>query len=105
MKIGHLDSTKPMLSDVRPGKTPQVENKHDAKDRKVSSGAEIEISDHSRLMKTALDMAKGAPDVRELKVMNIKNQIKDGSYQIDAERLAEKIIADHLAHDFGKNNL
>ncbi|MBI3293993.1 MAG: flagellar biosynthesis anti-sigma factor FlgM [Deltaproteobacteria bacterium] len=70
-----------------------------------AGSSQVEISDRARLMKTAFDSAKGAPDYREAKVNLLKAQVKDGTYRVDADTVAEKLLNDHLETDFGKNNI
>lgn len=67
--------------------------------------AEVEISDNARLMRTANEIAKGAPDIRQEKVAALKKAIQEGSYKVDSEKLAEKILDNHLNADFGKNRI
>ena len=105
MKIGHLDkSANSVVNEVRNGNKSPVRDNFSATSP-TAGRADVEISDGARLMKTAFDNAKLAPDVREDRVAFLRSKIKDGSYHVDAERLAERILADHLASDFGKNNL
>jgi negative regulator of flagellin synthesis FlgM len=70
-----------------------------------SKTAEVEISENARLMKQAHELARNAPDIRENRVASLRQKIRDGSYSVDSGALAERIIAEHLATDFGKNNL
>lgn len=103
MKINPLEGTKGgLVGEVRGSKTPSVENRPSGS---VRGSSEIEISEKARLMKTAFDTAKMAPDVRADRVNMLKSKIKDGSYKIDAEAVAERLIGEHLDTDFGKNNL
>jgi len=67
--------------------------------------ANVEISENARLMQKAAEVAKGAPDVRADKIAALKKAIADGTYQVSADKLAEKILDEHLATDFGKNNV
>lgn len=71
----------------------------------VSSGSQVEISERAQLMNKAAETAKGAPDVRRDRVEALKAQILNGTYRIDSESVAEKLLQEHLDTDFGKNNL
>jgi negative regulator of flagellin synthesis FlgM len=39
------------------------------------------------------------PDVREDKVAELKEQVESGTYEIDAEKIAEKMLKDSLLND------
>lgn len=69
------------------------------------SGASIDISDTARLMKQASDLAHAAPDSRLDKITDLKRRISEGTYNIDAGKIADKLVEEHLQTDFGKNSL
>jgi negative regulator of flagellin synthesis FlgM len=52
----------------------------------------VELSDTARALKAADAQIANTPDVDSDKVARIKAAIDDGSYSIDAERVAEKMI-------------
>ncbi len=74
-------------------------------DKANQSGARVEISDAAKLMEQASDVAKSSPDIRADKVAALKKSILDGTYKIDAQAIADKLVDEHLANDFGPNNL
>ena len=55
-----------------------------------------EAVENSILRRKAKEIINALPDVRKDKVQKLKEQIKAGKYQVDAEAVAEKLIADHL---------
>ncbi len=71
----------------------------------VSSDTYLNISDDAKMISRAIDIIRTTPDIRKEKVAELKKMIQEGAYKIDSEKLAEKIIEEHLATDFGKNNL
>lgn len=71
----------------------------------VRSGAEVEISDTAKLMRQASDIAQGSADIRRDKIAALKKSIQDGTYEVDAREIAERLVEEHLNADFGKNNL
>lgn len=106
MKINSVDGSGALLEVQERGRgkvsqNASVEESH----RSKSGSSQVEISDRARLMKSAFDTAKATPDFREGRVNLLKNSIKDGSYRIDNEAVAEKLLAEHLESDFGKNNI
>ncbi len=68
-------------------------------------GTRVEISDTAQLMKQASEIAKSAPDVRQERVNSLKKSIQDGTYQVDSRAVADRLVDEHLRHDFGKNLL
>lgn len=72
---------------------------------RTSSGASVEISDNARLMQKAMQAAKNAPESRADKVQQLKKAILNGSYKVDSQKVADKLVDEHLGTDFGKNSL
>jgi negative regulator of flagellin synthesis FlgM len=74
---------------------------------KVPTGGDspVTISDQAYLMKQARDIASASPDFGADKVSDLKKRIKDGSYKVDAAAVAERLLDEHLASNFGKNDL
>ena len=70
-----------------------------------SHGADVEISDNAKLMRQASDIAKAASEIRKDKISALKKSIQEGSYQVDAKEIADRLVDEHLSADFGKNNL
>lgn len=71
----------------------------------AATGAQVNISEQAQLMNKASEVARSAPDVRRDKVDALKAQILNGTYKIDSETVAEKLLQSHLDTDFGKNSL
>jgi flagellar biosynthesis anti-sigma factor FlgM len=65
----------------------------------------VNISDQAILMKQARDLVYATPDTRADRVSDLKRRISDGTYSVDSAQLAEKIVDEHLASGFGKNDL
>ena len=61
-----------------------------------SQGASSEISSKSRDFATAKAAAEATPDVREDRVADLKKRISDGSYKVNAEGVANRLVDDHL---------
>src|SRR3989344_8544414 len=59
------------------------------------SGANVEISDRAKLMQQATDLAKASPDVRAEKVAALKKSIQDGTYKVDSQAVADKLVDEH----------
>ncbi len=70
----------------------------------TSSGAEaaaaaadrVELSGKSREMAKAAEALAATPEVREQKVAEIRRRIDNHEYQVDADKVAQKMIMDFL---------
>jgi len=58
----------------------------------------VSLSDASRDMQTAKQAVASAPDFRQEKVDEIKQAVENGRYEIDAGKVAEKMIGS-IIHD------
>jgi negative regulator of flagellin synthesis FlgM len=52
----------------------------------------VTLSDSARTMATARTAVQNAPDVRQQKVADIKQQLSDGTYQVSSRVLARKML-------------
>ncbi len=64
--------------------------KHDAQPSKGVDS--VTLSDSARTLAAARDAVKNAPDVRDQKVAEIKQQVADGTYSVSARVLARKML-------------
>jgi negative regulator of flagellin synthesis FlgM len=71
----------------------------------VSGEPSVSISDQAKLMKEARELVYAAPDIRADRVSDLKQKVKAGSYKVDAEAVADKLVDEHLSAGFGKNDL
>jgi len=74
-----------------PNKT--VPNKSKPTKEMAVSKDELYISNEAKLFQFAYQAIKDTPDIREDKVERIKNGIDAGTYNVDSEKVAEKIMA------------
>ncbi len=80
-------------------------NKRDGMNSPTFNSAEVDISDRAVDMARARSIVESMSDVRPDRIAMLKKQIADGTYWVDAEKIADRIVDEHLATDFGKNNL
>jgi len=52
----------------------------------------VTLSDSARSVATARTAVQNAPDIREQKVADIKQQLSDGTYQVSSRMLARKLL-------------
>lgn len=58
----------------------------------VSPGDNVDISSMARQMNRAKGLLDSVPDVRTEKVVRLKTDIEHGNYQVDAGKVAERMI-------------
>lgn len=63
-----------------------------------STSATTEISSKAKEMATARATAAGAPDVREDRIAELKKRIAEGKYEVDSNKVADKLISDHMSY-------
>jgi negative regulator of flagellin synthesis FlgM len=77
-------------------------NKADqAADQAKESAAKTDtvvISDAAKRIQEARAQLDKIPDVREDKVAELRGQILNGTYEINAEKTAEKLLKEHLGN-------
>lgn len=71
------------------GNNSEVKKIKSDKDKKGKD--ELKISDKAMDFQFAVSKLKEVPDMRMEKIEKIKKQIKTGTYQIDSNKIAEKI--------------
>lgn len=59
----------------------------------------VVLSDTAKKIQEAQTQLEAIPDVREDKVAQLKEQIENGTYEIDEEKIADKMLKDSLFND------
>ncbi|MBW2610121.1 MAG: flagellar biosynthesis anti-sigma factor FlgM [Deltaproteobacteria bacterium] len=61
-------------------------------------GARVDLSDASVEFSRAAEMMEKVPEERAEKIEKLTAQVREGTYNVDAERIAEGIINDTIAN-------
>lgn len=59
----------------------------------------VVLSDTAKAVQEAKTQLDSVPDVREDKVAELREQIENGTYEVDSEKLAEKMITDSIINE------
>ena len=59
----------------------------------------VVLSDTAKAVQEAKTQLDSIPEVREDKVAELKEQIENGTYEVDSEKLAEKMITDSIINE------
>jgi negative regulator of flagellin synthesis FlgM len=70
--------------------------------RPASQGDSVSLSLKARRLQAARETLAAMPEIREEKVAAIRAQIEAGTYKIDGEKIADKMIAEALLNDYLK---
>jgi negative regulator of flagellin synthesis FlgM len=83
----------------------QVQDKNkvgspDNKPEKTAVKADtVVLSDAAKRVQEARRQLDDIPDVREEKVLQLRSQIQNGTYEINADKIADKMIKEGLLND------
>lgn len=67
--------------------------------RPASRGDSVSLSPKARQLQAAREALAAMPEIREEKVAAIRAQIEAGTYEIDGEKIADKMMAEALLND------
>lgn len=99
MEISNDKGYLRQLSYVRNSQTGKPGTAASRKEKPGDGPDRVNISSEARIHQRAMDTLQATPDVREELVSDIRRQIREGSYEIDEEGIARKMILDALIHD------
>ena len=85
------------LKDSEPAAKAEEAKKRARKDGQGAQSDRVEISDQSRLATKAQGVVKATPEVRTERVEALKAQVESGEYEVDPDKVAEKIVDEHLS--------
>jgi negative regulator of flagellin synthesis FlgM len=68
-------------------------------EKQQSKADTVVLSDTAKKVHEAQNQLESIPDIREDKVAELKEQIENGTYNMDEEKIAGKIIKDALLND------
>ncbi|WP_236914381.1 flagellar biosynthesis anti-sigma factor FlgM [Clostridium sp. Cult2] len=83
MKINKTDKVLQIYNDMRSNKIKP--------NRNTFGKDELEVSEKAKDYQFAINKLKEVPDIRKDKVEKIKREIASGSYNVEGEKIAEKI--------------
>lgn len=62
----------------------------------IADAASVDLSSRAQDMKKAKDVAQNASDVRQDKVKQLQALIDNGTYKVDARKIADKMVNEEL---------
>jgi flagellar biosynthesis anti-sigma factor FlgM len=108
MKVNHPASPSVSRSDVsktggahKAAHGKKTDGAGAAAQGRSAEGAKAEISSRGKEMATAKAAAASASDVREDRIAELKRRIQAGTYKVDADKVADRMVDDHLSAGIG----
>ena len=83
----------------------KVDSSNDKPEKSTVKADTVVISDAAKRIQEAKVQLDEMPDVREDKVAKLKEQVESGTYEVNADKTADKLIKEHLINDILSNNL
>ena len=77
----------------------KVDAAAEQKDQQQAKADTVALSGAAKDIQEAQRQLEAIPDVREDKVAQLKEQIENGTYEMDEEKIAGKMITDALLND------
>lgn len=90
MKIFNYDNRN--IDKIMQAYNKQEVSKGSTRSSRISRNDELRLSDVAKDYQLAMNAIKKVPDIRKEKVETIKQQIKTGTYVVDAGKIAEKML-------------
>jgi negative regulator of flagellin synthesis FlgM len=87
-----LDVNVP-TTQAAPGQTAQAQTQAQAQPGGASRPAEVEITPTAQLLATLEQQIAATPDINHSRVDPIRQALSNGSYQVDASRVADGLLA------------
>ncbi len=75
---------------------PALERRIGRSQRRVTQVDQLRFSPRLREMQQAGQMLSQIIEIREIKVVALRNDVETGQYSIKADQVAEKLMKDHL---------
>ena len=92
----------PIASELTTGKAREAEKQPDRKTQPDVQPLAPARNRTSLTMRKIRDVIDNTPDVRAERVAALKAQVKNGTYEVDAERLADAILTESMREDLEK---
>ncbi len=104
MKISGRKSVNQSSGVSKSSRVNKPEGPQDSEEQISNNAADVELSDQLQQVENARQIMEGLTDVRIEKVEEIKPRIEDGSYQVDSEVVAKRIVDASLREDAGRKS-
>ena len=77
----------------------RIDNQDTQAPKQVMEEDKVVLSQEAKKIQETKKLMDSIPDIREEKVAKIKAQIENGTYQVEAKKLAAKIVKESLLNE------
>jgi len=77
----------------------KVDTASEQPEKQQAKADTVELSDTGKRIQEAHKQLESIPDIREEKVAQLKEQVENGTYEVDAEKVADKMLKEALLND------
>src|SRR3989338_1002813 len=92
------DRVRESINSEKAGALGSTEKRRSGRSENGGEPAEkVAISNRARDIAKAREAAKSAPDIDEAKVAGFKSAIQNGTYKVDADKVADRMVDEQLA--------
>jgi negative regulator of flagellin synthesis FlgM len=77
----------------------KVDSTSEQPEKQKTKADTVVLSDMAKTVQEAQTQLDSIPDVRKDKVAELKEQVENGTYEIDAPKIAEKMLRDSLLNE------
>ncbi|MBI2182900.1 MAG: flagellar biosynthesis anti-sigma factor FlgM [Deltaproteobacteria bacterium] len=70
----------------------------DSKVKESGASARVDISPEARKMQRVAELAKKGDELRAEKIKKIKEQVEQGTYEVNSEDVAKSIVRSEVSH-------
>ena len=101
MKISDLkDASAQMIQQYQRSDSSAVSSDKQVSNAAVQPEEKVDLSTKAKDIQQAQNALNNLPDVREEKVQEIKVQVEKGTYKVNAEEIADKMVKESIVDIF-----
>ena len=101
MKIPDLkDSSAQMIQQYQRSDNSAVSSDKQVTNTSAKPEEKVDLSTKAKDIQQARNALNSAPDVREAKVKEIKTQVDNGTYNVNAGKIADKMVNESIVNIF-----
>lgn len=101
MKVADIkDVSAQVIQQYQRNDSTEVKTDKQATNAALQQGEKVDLSTKAKDIQQARNALNNTPDIREEKVQEIKNQVNKGTYNVDAGKIADKMVNESMLDIF-----
>jgi negative regulator of flagellin synthesis FlgM len=101
MKINEISSSVNQVGNLDPSQARLKEANNigsQTAEKEPEKGTKVDISQESMEFSKAAEKMEAVPDERAARIEELKTMVKNGTYNVDSKKVAEKVLADSITN-------